>query len=123
MKMVEAALIEAGLDRSSFDIVPFPIGRPELIGAYIPRDACLFVTILDQWGHCKAQRLREHGYDVNVLWERDQKGISSSMIRRLISEYRPWAQLVPPATYRYILSNGIDARIKRMCRAADGPTP
>ena len=46
MKMIEGALLEAGLPREKFDIVPFPIGRPELIQAYVPAGVTVFVTVL-----------------------------------------------------------------------------
>ena len=102
------------LTREDFDIVPFPIGRPELMRFYIPDGTRIFVTILDEWGRCKTDRLRDFGYPVEVLWERTDKVISSSMIRRCIIEDRPWAQYVPPATYRYVLQKKIDLRIKEL---------
>lgn len=113
MKMVEAALLEAGVDRADFDIVPFPIGKPELMRFYIPVGTHLFVTILDEWGHCKTERLADYGYDVEVLWERHDKAISSSMIRHEITEDGEWRRYVPGATHEFILSHGIDQRIKQ----------
>ena len=113
MKMVEAALLEAGMDRAEFDIVPFPIGRPELMRFYIPVGTHLFVTILDEWGHCKTDRLRDYGYDVEVLWERHDKAISSSMIRGQIIRDGEWRRYVPGATYDFVLSHGIDQRIRQ----------
>ena len=112
MKMVEAALLEAGVSREEFDIVPFPIGKPELIRYYIPDGTTIFVTILDQWGHCKTDRLRDFGYPVEVLWERNDKIISSSMIRKCIRENREWNEFVPNATYNYLKNQKIDQRIK-----------
>lgn len=115
MKMVEAALLEAGLSRCEFDIVPFPIGRPELLRFYLPEDATIFVTILDEWGRCKTDRLKNFGYPVEVLWENKEKLISASMIRKCIMDDRQWRQYVPDATWRYIIDHGIDRRIKE-CR-------
>ena len=112
MKMVESVLLEAGLRREEFDIVPFPIGRPELLRFYLPDGVTIYTTILDAWGHTKTDRLKDFGYSTQVLWERTDKFISSSMIRRCIMLDEPWAQYVPPATYRYILEHGIDLRIK-----------
>ncbi|MBQ8238621.1 MAG: hypothetical protein IJZ39_10810 [Oscillospiraceae bacterium] len=113
MKMVESALLAAGVDRADFDIVPFPIGKPELMRFYIPVGTHLFVTILDEWGHCKTERLKDYGYDVEILWERHDKVISSSMIRRRITGDGDWAQFVPAATYDFVLSHGIAERIKQ----------
>lgn len=112
MKMVEGALLEAGVPREEFDIVPFPIGKPELIRFYIPEDTRIFVTILDDWGHCKTDRLRDFGYAVEVLWEKREKLISSTMIRRCIREGRDWKDYVPKASYRYLTEKGIDRRIR-----------
>lgn len=114
MKMVEGTLLEAGLTREEFDIVPFPIGRPELLRFYIPDGIRIYTTILDAWGHCKTDRLRDFGYSVEVLWERTDKFISSTMIRECIMAGKPWQQYVPNATYHYILDHGIDQRIKAM---------
>ena len=112
MQMVESVLLEAGVPREEFDIVPFPIGKPELISCYIPQDACIFVTVLDQWGHTKVQRLRDAGYRVEVLWERDKKGVSSTMLRSMIQSGEEWDKFVPDATYRYLAAFNIDMRIR-----------
>ena len=111
MKMIEAALLEAGLPREKFDIVPFPIGKPELISPYVPRGVTIFVTILDEWGRCKTDRLKDFGYIVEVLWERDDKVISSTMIRGLIRAGEDWSGFVPPATYRFMREQKVDKRI------------
>lgn len=112
MKMVEAVLLEAGVPREDFDIVPFPIGKPELIRFYIPDHTTIYVTILDAWGHCKTDRLKDFGYQVEVLWDDRPKGISSSMIRRAMMAGEEWKQYVPNATYEFVTGHGIDKRIK-----------
>lgn len=112
MKMVEGVLLEAGVPRADFDIVPFPIGKPELIRFYIPDHTTIFVTILDEWGRCKTDRLKDFGYPVEILWENRPKGISSSMIRKAMMAGTPWKQLVPNATYEFVTAHGIDERIK-----------
>lgn len=114
MKMVEGVLLEAGLKREEFDIVPFPIGRPELIRFYVPQGTRVFTTILDAWGHCKTDRLKDFGYEVEVLWEKTEKLISSSMIRSCIMEDRDWSGFVPNATWRYVREQGIDRRIRKL---------
>ena len=111
MKMIEAALLEQGLRREEFDLVPYPIGRPELVKYYIPDDACHFITILDEWGDCKKERMESYGYKVHVLWKKTEKGISSTMLRACMAEGKPWKQYVPNATYEYVVAKGIDKRI------------
>lgn len=112
MKMIERVLIEVGISREEFDIVPFPIGKPELLKFYIPKDAHIYVTILDEWGYCKKNRLQEFGYEVEVLWENKKKLISSTMIRKNIIEGKEWEQFVPRATYQYVREKKIDRRIR-----------
>ena len=112
LEMIQAALVEAGVSRETFDIVPFPIGAPQLLHFYVPKDAYVFLTILDDWGRRKAQRLQAFGYRTEVLWEKTHKGVSSSMLRQYITEGKDWSGFVPPATYRYITQKGIDRRIR-----------
>lgn len=114
MKMVEAVLLEQGLQRDEFDIVPYPIGCPELIQYYVPADGCHFITILDAWGNCKEQRIRDLGYRVQVLWDDKPKGISSTMIRKRMVQGLSWKEYVPEATWHYIVDHGIDQRICKM---------
>lgn len=48
--MIKEALLEAGLQRNEFDIVPFPINFPDLIKNYVPIDRSVFyITIYDDW--------------------------------------------------------------------------
>ena len=49
---------------------------------------------------------------VEVLWERNDKIISSSMIRRCIREGQDWNGYVPEATWRYLTREKIDQRIR-----------
>lgn len=116
MKMIEAALFEQGLRREEFDLVPYPIGCPELVKYYIPQNACHFITILDEWGDCKKERIEKWGYKVHVLWKKTEKGISSTMLRQCMVEGKPWKQYVPNATYEYIIANEIDKRIIEMMK-------
>lgn len=114
MKMIENVMNEVGVSSDFFDIVPFPIGKPEILSCYIPQDVCIFLTILDDWGYCKKERLERHGYAVQILWEKKEKKISSTMIRHCIAAGREWRQYVPNATYQFVLDNKIDIRIRHL---------
>ena len=65
--MVKAALLEAGIPREDFEIVPYPIERPEILYNYVPLSATSFFTIYDDWGYEKLHRLGELGYGTYVL--------------------------------------------------------
>lgn len=116
MCIIRNTLLEAGLSREEFDIIPYPIERPQFIKSYVPEKACHFITILDQWGECKKKRIEDMGFPVVVLWKYIPKNISSTMIRQAIGKNGEWRQYVPDAAYEYITSHGIDERISRLLK-------
>lgn len=120
MQMVKSALKGAGVPAEKFDIIPFPIGRPELIPYYVPKEVTCFITIYDAWGDAKKERLQTLGYQVEVLWQvqPQEKGISSSTIRKRIADGKDWKAFVPEEVYQYIQQNGIDKRIRRLLETA-----
>lgn len=102
MKMIEGALIEAGINRSEFDIVPFPIERPEEIKNFVPENAVYFMTIYDEWGTFKFKQLKSMGLEVEVMWDNRKKIISGSLVREKICCNEQWKDLVPLFVYNYI---------------------
>lgn len=111
MQMIESVLLEAGVPREEFDIVPLPLCTPEQISFYLPQDACIFVAICDVHDHTRAARLREAGWRVEVLWEREAE-LSGATVREQIRRGGNWDALVPGATYRYLAAFNIDLRIR-----------
>lgn len=115
MECIRNAMIEAEVKQEEFDIVPFPINFPEKIFNYAPLDAKFYMTIYDEWGEEKLNSLQnELGLDVEVLWRvtLEEKGISSTDVRKCMQEGKEWKQYVPNAVYKYIKSNNLDVRIK-----------
>ncbi len=112
-EMIENTLLEFGVQREAFDIIPFPINRPDILLDYTPEDARYFMTIHDAWGEEKYQILTKLGLDVEVLWNRplSEKGITGAEVRRKIGFYKQWDHLVPKAVYEYIVEKKIDERI------------
>ena len=111
--MIKLALLEAGIPREGFEIVPFPIERPEILSNYIPLCATSFFTIYDEWGYEKLRRLGELGYGTHVLFDNKEKQMCSTDIRQSIKEGTDWKDLVPSAVYRYIVENGLMDKIKK----------
>ena len=107
LEMISGALIEAGVPREEFTVVPFPIENPEQIKNFVPGNAVYFMTIYDEWGKEKKKRLEELGLSVEVMWERTeaQKPISGSLVRERIKSGKEWKNLVPPFVYNYITGN------------------
>jgi len=117
MKCIKGALIEAGIPRDQFDIVPFPINFPERILNYAPKNAKYFMTIFEDWGNEKERILsQEVGLDVEVIKRGTffDKKQNSTEIRRKIYLGEDWKDTVPNYVYHYIINNHIDERIKNL---------
>jgi nicotinamide mononucleotide adenylyltransferase len=110
---INDALIDAGLSRRRFSIVPFPINDPRRISAYVPASATFYMTIYDSWGEHKLQLLREQGFNTHVLWRRpsSEKGITATEVRNRIATDRNWQRLVPQAVARVLTECGVGRRI------------
>lgn len=113
--MIRDSLLEAGLNHSQFDIVPFPIEDPEEISNYAPTDALYYVSIYDDWGRKKRDTLKMLGLRTEVLYERppEEKTLCSTDIRQRIRQGAHWSDLVPGAVYRYITQHGLEERIRQ----------
>lgn len=114
MMIIENVLLGQGLSNRDFHIVPFPIGKPELIRYYVPNNAVCFFTIYDEWGEEKVNRLKKAGFATEILWKNEKKGLSSSFIREEMAKKKDWSIYVPRETYDYMKKSGIDQRISDM---------
>ena len=124
--MLRNALLEAGVTKMEFDILPFPINLPALILNYAPISATYYLTIYDKWGEKKLSILQEIGLKVQVLWRRsmNERFTSGSEVRRCIMDNVPWNHLVPEVVYTYITRNGLDVRIREHAeKAVPEPSP
>lgn len=120
---IKNAMMEYGIKREDFDIVPFPINFPEKIYNYVPLDAKFYMTIYDEWGKEKYKILKDDMHlNVEVLWEvpLDKKGISASDIRKNMQQGKPWKSMVPNSVYEYIIQNNLDKRIVEILKNEDG---
>lgn len=109
--MIKAALLEAGVSRADFEIVPYPIERPEILYNYVPLNATSFFTIYDKWGYEKLERLKSLGYKTVVLFDNREKKMCSTDIRQKILENAEWKHMVPNAVYQYITENNLTEKI------------
>lgn len=113
--IVRESLLEAGIPYNSFEIVPFPINRPELIRFYVPNDAIHYITIYDDWGRRKLELLDSQGFDVVVLWEKppEERGITATEVRQRIARGLPWEHFLPQAAARVIREHQLEAKIRQ----------
>jgi nicotinamide-nucleotide adenylyltransferase len=102
--MVKAAARGAGLDLGRVHVIPFPVNEPELWPAYVPEGVTQYIRLFSEWGGKKLDRMREAGYEVVVLDEGGQKGVSGADVREALREGGDWEALVPPDVARVIRS-------------------
>lgn len=114
--MVNAVLKGVGITPEKFSVVPFPISMPELYHYYVPMDAVYFLVIYDNWGKRKFEYFKNLGLKTHILREvpSEQKGISSSDVRDLLLQNKPWEHLVPPVIASYIHKWGIKDRLIKL---------
>jgi nicotinamide mononucleotide adenylyltransferase len=114
--MVGAVLVEAGVSREDFSIVPFPINVPDLYRYYVPTAAVFFITICDDWGERKQELLQSQGLNVDVMWRRtyETKGLTGSDIRNRMIAGRPWEHLVPKSTAALVREWRVVERLRDM---------
>lgn len=115
-EMIRGAMKEFGVPEQEFDIIPFPINRPEYIMQYTPKDAVYYLGICDEWDEEKYKILRGLGAEVEILWRRNQeeRGVTGSWIRSCIATDQEWEHLVPKSVYEYLTVNSLTERIKRL---------
>ena len=114
LQMITGAMVEAGVSREEFDVVPFPINYPERLFNYVPRDAKYYMTLYDAWSREKYETLKTLGCDIEVMWTRsnEEKVTSGTEVRSRIISGQSWEQLVPRSVYQYITSHRIDLRLR-----------
>ena len=114
--MIKLALLEAGVRREDFEIVPYPIERPEILYNYVPLNATSFFTIYDKWGYEKLERLGALGYGTVVLFDDREKKMCSTDIRQKILEGIDWKDMVPNAVYEYIVANNLTEKVIKLLK-------
>ncbi|MDD3360770.1 MAG: nicotinate-nucleotide adenylyltransferase [Hespellia sp.] len=120
-QMIHDALIDFGVQRNQFEIVPFPISRPDYITQYAPKDATYFMSICDDWGEKKYQIFTDLGLKVEVLWRKteEERGVTGTQVRAAIASGQDWQSLVPRTVYEYMVRNGIDERVRKLSMLTD----
>jgi nicotinamide-nucleotide adenylyltransferase len=114
VEMIALALEEERISRSAFSFIPFPIETPTSLPAFLPTTIPCFTTICEEWNRRKIDVLRDAGYEVRVLWERE-KEISGALIREaMIRGDESWRDLVPPAVARSLDRLDIAARLRKL---------
>jgi len=110
--VVSEALVHEGVGSGELGILPFPIETPEVLGDFLPTHIPVFTTIYDEWNRHKVKVLKEAGYQIIVLWERDYKQYRGSEVRAKILEGDDtWRDMVPRATERAVTAYNLRQRL------------
>ena len=99
--MVKEVARDEGLE---VHVIPVPVNEPELWHAYVPDGVTQYLRLFSEWGGTKLERFREAGYEVVILDEGVDKGVSGAEVREAIRSGGDWRSLVPPGTARVIES-------------------
>ena len=111
-ELIVLALDAAGVDRGRYRVGPFPIEHKDQVVEYLPLDVPIFTTRVDRWSDEKIKLLMSIGYDVEVLYNRDPKGVSGTEIRRLmVAGDDGWIPMVPAGTVEFLRSLNLGQRI------------
>lgn len=125
--MIRDSLLNVGMPRKDFEIVPFPINVPELIPNYIPKGATHYTRVYEEWNKKKINVLEQLGYEVEVLHEDIPENKTHVMrlpiggfgergpvlieegtkVRRRMVENDNWESYVPKGTAKVIKQFGL----------------
>jgi cytidyltransferase-like protein len=100
--MIREVLTDEGTDPRRSIIIPFPVNATDRWRFYLPPNAVHYLRVFSEWEQAKVDRLREHGYTVEVLHPGIEKEIEASEVRRRMANGEDWQSLVPPAVVRMI---------------------
>ena len=114
-KAITLMLLAEGVSQERFSFTKFPIETPDLLPEFVPQTVKCFTTIRDEWNETKIHRLRELGYDVEVLWDRrDKAGLQGTIIRNRIACRDPnWAKGLHPAVANYLVELDVAGRLNQ----------
>nr|WP_319490981.1 hypothetical protein [uncultured Desulfobacter sp.] len=111
-QVIREALVDSGVSSSHFSFSPFPIEQPELLPQFVPLDVKCYTTVYDEWNRQKVKTLLDTGYDVEVMWESDNKEIAGSELReKILNGDESWKKFVPEASVKAVAALGIRHRI------------
>lgn len=118
-EMIRDSLLEFGVKREEFEIIPFPVDRPDVLAQYAPADAVYYMSICSEWDREKEKILSSLGLKTEILWERnaEEKGITGTELCALIAGDGSWRQYMPKAAAEYLTEHGLDERIKNLFSA------
>jgi len=104
--LVKAAAADLGIAPQCVHVIPFPVNEPELWSAYVPEGVTQYLRLFSDWGGTKLERLRKAGYEVVVLDEGVEKGVSGAQVREALRGGGDWESLVSAGVARTLRALG-----------------
>ena len=103
-EMIRAALIDEGFDLRKVSLIPFSVHHPEKWPYYLPPAANVvqFIRVFSEWEQTKAERLREHGFTVEILDKGAPKEYAGVDVRGRMEAGDGWKERVPPSVAEVI---------------------
>ncbi len=95
-QLIEAALIEDGLAKSSWDIVAFPLDQSERWPALVPLGTPQLVRVFSEWEREKVRRFEMAGYPTLVIEGDPAERLSASDVRTALRNTQQVPTSVPP---------------------------
>lgn len=114
--MIREVLLEAGLPRAEFAIVPFPVEDIAVLPEFLPLGIPILTTIYEEWNRAKIALLEAAGYQVEVLYSDRPRRYSGSEIRKLLlAGDDAYEEMIPSAALRWI--EAVDLRRRLLATA------
>lgn len=112
--MIASSLSAAGLARTQFAIVPFPLDVPQVWHDYIPSHAVQLVRTFTKWEDKKVELLRAGGYEVRAIPGDQRSRISASDVRAAMVAGADWREHLPQGTVEVLSAIG-DVELASRC--------
>jgi len=113
-EMLCQALLEFGMEKEEFDIIPFPIQHSEYLSQYTPHEITYFLGISTEADRHKKTVLEKLDLRLETLWERDEdkQSITEKDVLDMIINDGKWESLVPKSTVKYMKKVKLISKIK-----------
>lgn len=100
--MIRDTLADEGVDPKRIIYIPFPVNMPDRWRYYLPTGVVHYMRVFSPWEQAKADRLRDAGYDVEILQPGAVKEVEATSVRQLMLRGEDWKALVPAAVAHYL---------------------
>lgn len=113
-EMIKNSLLEHDLERTDFEIIPFPINYPERWKYYLPPDAVHFIRFRNEWSQEKIDLFKRQQITLIVLKNQEGIDITGMEVRRRLAQNQGWQELVPNGTGKVLEKLDATKRLRKI---------